>query len=236
MMTAHLLRRAVALAAGATLFLFNPLARASESTTGSAERLSPEDALKRLVEANGRFVANKPLHPHADTQWRQSLVGTQHPFAVILGCSDSRVPAELVFDQGFGDLFVIRVAGNAAGVDECGSIEYAVEHLGASIVVVLGHESCGAVTAALGTASETRQEPRELQELLEHIRPSLRDIPVNAEKAKKVETGVEANVRTEVLLLQKLPMLHEMEKEHKLKVVGGVYHLGTGLVTVLDGK
>src|SRR5207237_5372942 len=109
--------------------------------------LTPDQALSRLVAGNQRFVAHKPTHPHEDLARRHDLAGSQHPFAVVLSCSDSRLPPELVFDQGLGDLFVIRVAGNITDAAVIGSIEYAVEHLHAPLIVVLGHEKCGAVTA-----------------------------------------------------------------------------------------
>src|SRR5215218_7417660 len=111
--------------------------------------MKPADALKAIMEGNARFVAAKAAYPHQTVEQRTSVAGGQHPIAVVLSCSDSRVPPELVFDQGLGDLFVVRVAGNVADDAVIASIEYAVEHLGPTLVVVLGHEKCGAVAATL---------------------------------------------------------------------------------------
>jgi carbonic anhydrase len=215
------------------MFLTLSVAQATGTATDSAPVVTPSAALKRLVQANQRFVDGKPAQ-RSDIKRRLSLVDNQHPFAVILGCSDSRVSPEIIFDQGLGDLFVIRVAGNLAGVDECGSIEYAVEHLGAPLVVVLGHESCGAVTAAFGTDAEKRHEPPELQHLLAHITPSLEGLSSSTVTSRKVHDGVAANLRAEVDKLRKLPIISEKVKQGTLQVVGGVYDLATGSVKFLD--
>ena len=131
--------------------------------------VSPDQALARLMDGNRRYSQNKEQHPDETLARRMELQSSQHPFAVILSCSDSRVPPELIFDQGLGDLFVIRVAGNIVDDDGLGSIEYAVEHLGTKLIVVLGHEKCGAVSAAV--ASETA--PGHLTALFAAIRPSV---------------------------------------------------------------
>src|SRR3954451_10886779 len=134
----------------ATLFLaFGVAAWGQEAASG----LSADQALSRLLAGNERFVAHKERHPDESAGRRRELVSGQHPFAVILGCSDSRVAPELLFDEGLGDLFVIRVAGNIVDDDILASIEYAVEHLGTKLVVVLGHEKCGAVSAAVSGES-----------------------------------------------------------------------------------
>src|SRR5262249_17010632 len=130
-------------------------------------QITAAEAIERLKAGNQRFVSGKITHPHSGAKPRAELTTGQHPFAVIRGCSTSRVPAELVFDQGFGDLFVVRVAGNVAGEDETGSVEYAVNHLQAPLVLVLGHEQCGAVTAALGSEAERKQEADDIQKLLD---------------------------------------------------------------------
>ena len=132
-----------------------------------------DEALQWLLEGNVCFAEDRALHRHEGLRRRAQLVEGQHPAAVVLGCADSRVPPELVFDAGLGDLFVVRVAGNLAAVDEAASIEYAVEHLRVPLVLVLGHEGCGAVTAALGSGEE---EAEELSRLLESMKPALRGI------------------------------------------------------------
>src|SRR5262249_49878388 len=137
-----------------------------------------------------------------EASWRKHLAAPQQPFATILGCSDSRVPVELLFDQGFGDLFVVRVAGNVLAPDGMGSIEFAVLHLETPLVVVLGHEECGAVTAALEPAEERAREPWRLQQLLERIVPALKEIDSTLTAAERIHRGVEANVRRSVRTLQ----------------------------------
>ncbi|MHC4150852.1 MAG: carbonic anhydrase [Planctomycetota bacterium] len=153
-----------------------------------------QEALKRLVEGNERFSKGMAFHPHEEREWRCSLSGGQEPFAIIVGCSDSRVPPGLIFDQGFGDLFVIRVAGNVIDPDVAGSVEYGVFHLQVPLVVILGHEGCGAVTAALASESERNQEAAEIQGLLSRIQPALLDIDRSKREDEVLTDGVEANV------------------------------------------
>jgi carbonic anhydrase len=176
------------LAAGA---VSHSAATVSDAVTSSA-------ALQRLVDGNQRFVAGKPLRGDQTADHRHGLMASQHPFATILGCSDSRVPVELLFDQGFGDLFVIRVAGNVSGTDELGSIEYAVHHLHTPLIVVLGHESCGAVTSALLSAEAKSHEAAAIQDLLKQIQPALQGLDPSLSEAERVHQGVEANVRQSV--------------------------------------
>ena len=134
------------------------------SAQTQAEEPAPanaSEAVARLVKGNERFVAGGPLHGHPSVARRKELLAEQHPFATVLGCSDSRVPTELLFDQGLGDLFVVRVAGNVVAPDDLGSIEYAVDHLNTPLVLVLGHEGCGTVTAALEPEAARNKEAKE---------------------------------------------------------------------------
>lgn len=151
-----------------------------------------------------------------------------------LGCSDSRVPLEPLFDQGFGDLFVVRVAGNVAAVDELGSIEYAANHLGVRFVVVLGNEQCGAVTAALGSESERKHEPADTQALLERIQPALQGVPADLAPAERTHRAVDANVRQSVRLLRQSPAIEARAKHGEITIVGAVYELDTGKVRWLE--
>jgi carbonic anhydrase len=199
----------------------------------SGPALDPEQALARLTEGNQRFIAGKPLRPHQGAAWRQGLTAGQHPIAAVLGCSDSRAPVEELFDQGFGDLFVIRVAGNVAAEDERGSIEYAVAHLGVPLVLVLGHESCGAVTAALSPESERQHEASEIQTLLTRIAPALEGLTA-ATPEERVHRGVEANARLSVRQLLDTPLLKDRIASKALQVKAGVYELATGKVRLLD--
>lgn len=195
--------------------------------------MTGQEALQQLMDGNARFVA-KSEHPHEALEWRQTLLQGQHPFAVVIGCSDSRVPVELIFDQGFGDLFVIRVAGNIVNDDELGSILYGVEHAGAPLVFVLGHEDCGAVTAALLTQDNRGEEPVEIQRLLSCIDPAITDIESDLDLEDQVHLGAAKNVKRMVDLLKKNSILARRLKEGSLIIQGGIYELDSGLVKLVE--
>jgi carbonic anhydrase len=189
----------------------------------------PDQALARLMEGNQRYARDKEQHPDETLARRRELQDGQHPFAVVLSCSDSRVPPELIFDQGLGDLFVIRVAGNIASDDELGSIEYAVEHLNTKLIVVLGHEKCGAVTAAIQSANAQGH----LESLVSAIQPSVeetRNLP-----GDKVHNCVLANARRVAHQIRESePVLREATQKGAVKVVAADYALDSGIVTVLE--
>jgi carbonic anhydrase len=193
---------------------------------------SGEQALEWLLEGNKRFVTGNSQHRREGTEWREKLTEGQQPFATILGCSDSRVPIELLFDQGFGDLFIIRVAGNVLGPDEKGSIAYAVDHLHTPLILVLGHEGCGAVTAAMLPDSERQKEAPFLQTLLETIDPAVKDINPGLPHKQRIHEGVEANVRQSVQQL--ITELGKYEEYDNILVSGAVYELDTGLVKIIE--
>jgi carbonic anhydrase len=197
---------------------------------GAAALPTASEALDRLVQGNQRFVEGKVQHPRQNAAYRHGLVGGQKPVAIILGCSDSRVPLELVFDQGFGDLFVIRVAGNSGGTDDLGSIEYAVDHLHTPLVVVLGHENCGAVTAALLPKADRDREDQAIQQLLEEMQPALKGLDPKLSPAERVHQGVEANVRMTVQRLEANEDLMRPHDGHSPRIVGAVYELDSGKV------
>jgi len=159
-----------------------------------------EEAMKRLLAGNERFISGDLHHPHTAADWRKRLVGGQNPFVTIIGCADSRVPPELLFDQGFGDLFVIRVAGNVIDTDVAGSVEYGVDHLATKLVVVMGHEGCGAVTAALQKMADIEKEPNEIQALVGKIKPAVREFDTDVSFKDRLKTSVEDNVRNSVKL------------------------------------
>jgi len=209
-------------------------AASAQSHRSETPALGPKEALDRLVHGNALFVSGKTKHPRQDASTRKKLTGGQQPFAAILSCSDSRVPPELVFDQGIGDLFVVRVAGNIGGEDDLGSIEYSVEHLHTSLVVVMGHEKCGAVTAALAPDSVRQHEAFGIQQMLAHVFPSLVQIDRSLPPAEQVHQGVEANVRASVDHLRNTPELKEKIANGTLSVVGAVYELETGKVRLLQ--
>lgn len=206
---------------------------AEASANESRPPKTSEDALQRLVEGNERFVAGKTRHAHEGADWRKQLVGSQHPFATILGCSDSRVPIELVFDQGFGDLFVVRVAGNVIAPDVIGSLAYAVEHLSTKLVVVLGHEGCGAVTAALAKRDKPSNEPDGIKSLLKLIEPGLPNTPKNATPAECLHVAVEANVRWSCQQLLRIAAAQKAAVEKRVALKGAVYDIATGRVRFL---
>lgn len=192
------------------------------------------EALARLLKGNERFVADSPRQGRQSVARRKELIAGQHPFATVLSCSDSRVPTELVFDQGLGDLFVVRVAGNVVATDDLGTIEYAVDHLHTPLVLVLGHESCGAVTAALETQAARKKEARDIQKLLALILPALKGIDPKLSPTERVSRGVESNVRRSIQQLQNAPDLKEKIAGGHLRIVGGVYELETGKVRLLN--
>jgi len=191
--------------------------------------VSADEALSRLMAGNQRYIRDKEQHPDESLARRKELVGGQHPFAVILGCADSRVSPELLFDQGLGDLFVIRVAGNILDDAVLGTIEYAVEHLGTKLIMVLGHEKCGAVSAAV----EGGEPAGHLKALVTAIQPSVEATAGQA--GDKIHNCVVANARRVAQQIRESqPILQEYVKQKKLKVVAADYALDTSKVTLLD--
>src|SRR5262249_12629142 len=204
---------------------------------GGTDATVPKDAAQawqRLLEGNKRFVAGESVHRHASKEWRRRLTAGQKPFATILGCSDSRVPAELVFDQGFGDLFVIRVAGNVISTDVVGSLEYAWHHLHVPLLVVLGHEGCGAVTAALDAKFKRAHEIDRIEALVRMIEPGLKDIDPNLAPEKQLNAAVKANVHWSMKQIAEVPEVTKALKEKRFEMIGAVYELETGKVSVLE--
>lgn len=196
-------------------------------------RLAPDVTLARLLEGNQRFAEGTPRHTHESLSWRHEIEEGQHPFATILGCADSRVAPELIFDQGLGDLFVVRVAGNVVDADTAGSIEYAIEHLGSPLVLVMGHARCGAVTAALELAYRELDESEEILTLLRHIVPAVRHVDAGLPVAERVQAGVEANVLNVVRELSRIPAMRRDIAAGRAQVAGSMYDLHTGRVRLL---
>ena len=203
---------------------------------------SATEVLKRLKDGNRRFASGlKRVETMSDAARRSELAATgQEPVAIILGCSDSRVPAEMVFDQGLGDLFVIRVAGNIVAPSQVGSVEFAAERYGIPVVVVLGHSMCGAILATLeelGRPSEG-QSPN-LRSIVDRIRPSIEGLLANERHStpdELVEQAVRANVMAAVNHLRHGSQILEKLIQHSgLKVVGAEYCLETGVVEFFDG-
>lgn len=195
--------------------------------------VSAAAALEKLEEGNGRLVDGKMRHPHESRKWRRTIEGKQHPFAIVLGCADSRVPPELVFDQGFEDLFVIRVAGNIVDTDVTGSIEYGTHHLGARLVVVLGHTHCGAVTA-VDHLSESPGEPDEIVSLLYRIEPAVVGLPKDLDRDGLVAAAVGKNVRLAVRKLTRVPTLMKQVKKGEIRIVGAIYDMFSDKIRFLE--
>ena len=204
----------------------------------SAERqqsLTPDEVLQSLMEGNERYAAGK-ISDQKITARRAASVSAQHPKAVILSCLDSRVPVELVFDMGIGDVFVGRVAGNIQDTDQLGSMEFATKLAGARLVMVLGHDRCGAVVGAINNA-----ELGNLTSLLSKIRPAVAAVSGfnpderNAENEAFVEAVTKENVKQTLANIRKdSPILGELEKSGQIKIVGGIYDLKTGKVELID--
>jgi carbonic anhydrase len=198
--------------------------------------ISASDALLRLREGNARFVAGTSrINDAVSGARRAELVGGQDPFAVVLACSDSRVPVEMIFDQGLGDLFVIRVAGNIVAPSQVGSIEYAATQLGSRLVVMLGHSNCGAVDAALNELTEARKPPSpNLQAIVDRIRPAIEPL-IEANGEVSLAEAVVANVRQSVeQLLHSSAIIEERIGAGELAVVGAEYSIETGEVAFFD--
>ncbi len=203
--------------------------------------MTAEQALKRLQEGNHRFVASLEGREVQPGQTRQiELVQKQEPFAVVLGCSDSRVPAEIVFDQGLGDLFVIRVAGNIIAPSLVGSVEFAAIYFGTPLVVVVGHSQCGAVQATLDALQQPGgdQSPN-LRSIVDRVRPSVEGLmktDLKDDRAALVQEAVRANVRVSANYLRHgSAVLEPLVEGGRLRVVGAEYFLETGVVEFFDG-
>ncbi|MEG4963105.1 MULTISPECIES: carbonic anhydrase [unclassified Microcoleus] len=190
--------------------------------------LTPDAALKQLIDGNKRFVESKRQNPHQDFGRLTEVAKTQKPFAAILGCADSRFPSEIIFDQGLGDLFVCRVAGNVVSSEEMGSLEFGTLVLGAKVLVVVGHKRCGAVDATIKGA----QVPGQIGSLLDAIKPAVESSKDQA--GDRLENAVKANVILQAKRLKASPVISKLIAENKLKVVGGYYDLDTGKVTILS--
>ncbi len=238
---AHLTRRRfVEMSALAATGLFLPdgigvrRAAAADPANKRAVVRSPDHVLRKLLAGNTRFVQGKTINPRRRPEDFSNLVAGQNPMVVIIGCSDSRVPPELLFDQGIGDLFVVRVAGNVvngAGATIKGSIEYAVAELGVSLVMVLGHSGCGAVKSAMMQIDALDALPGNINELVNLIKPAV--IRARGQAGNPLQNAIKANVEIGVERLRGLePILASSVRQGTVKVVGGVYDLRTGQVTM----
>lgn len=204
--------------------------------------IPPLEALQRLREGNQRFASgNRSLDNLQMLTRRDALLSGQKPFAVIIGCSDSRVPVEIIFDQGLGDLFVIRVAGNVVAPSQIGSVEFAAERFGTRLVVVMGHTRCGAVQATLEELQRpTESQSRNLRSIVDRIRPSVEgflDTELKNDPEALYEHAVRANIRVAANNLRHgSEILESLIESQELLVVGAEYSLETGIVDFFDGS
>ena len=203
--------------------------------------IAADEALDRLREGNRRFVAGvSSRHELTNQARRLALTSSQEPFAIILGCSDSRVPAEIVFDQGLGDLFVIRVAGNIVAPSQVGSVEFAAARFGTRLVVVLGHSQCGAILATLEELQRPAEnQSRNLRAIVDRVRPSvegLLETDLRHDPDALVTQAIRVNIRASADHLRHgSQVLERLIQEYGLFVVGAEYSLQTGIVEFFDG-
>jgi carbonic anhydrase len=201
------------------------------SFAAEVSKVTPDGALKQLMQGNARFVSGHLTHagPEQIAEARGILSQGQNPFAVIVGCSDSRVGPEIVFDQGLGDLFVVRTAGEVVDATALGSIEYAVEHLGSTLILVLGHEHCGAVAAAVAGA----KQPGHIGTVLDAIEPAVKKS--KGQPGDPVENAIRAQALDVARQLQEAkPILAKRVESGNLKIVAGRYDLGSGKIELLN--
>lgn len=185
--------------------------------------IAPDEALKRLMEGNQRFVNNKRQNPNQSLVRLTEVAKGQTPFAAVLSCADSRVPVEIIFDQGLGDIFVVRDAGNIATPEEIGSLEFGTLVLGAKVLMVIGHQSCGAVKATI----EGKAVPGSISTIIDAIKPAI-------QANQSLEEATKANVKFQIKNLQASPVLSQLIQEGKLKIVGGYYNLETGTIELVS--
>lgn len=192
--------------------------------------MSPDKALQLLKEGNQRFVAGQSIKPNQDINRIKEVAAGQYPFATIVGCSDSRVPNEIIFDQGVGDLFIVRTAGQVSTYASWGSIEFAEEVLGTKLIVVLGHTQCGAVNAAV----KLPEVPGHIVTLINAIKPAVEKAKAS-EPHDLLDASIRENIRTQVESLRNLePVLANRVREGSVQIIGALYHLETGEVEFLQ--
>ncbi len=195
---------------------------------------TPGEALQALRLGNARFYSGTPQRTSASANERRAQIMAQTPFAVVLGCADSRVPVEIIFDHGPGDIFGIRVAGNVVEPGTLGSIEYAVQNLKVHLIVILGHEGCGAVAASMMGAEARARQPANLRLLLERIAPAVADMPPIRDAKARMREALVSNVRHQEKTLLENPIVQAAIARGRIKVVGAIYEIGSGAVDFLE--
>ncbi len=199
----------------------------------AGKSVSADEALRRLIDGNERFRRGETRFPALQKEILAQLAQGQRPYATILGCSDSRVPPEIIFDAGLGELFVVRVAGNVLSPEVSGSLQYAGAHLNTPLFVILGHHGCGAVKAALDTKMYGIQQRSRVQILVDNIIPGLADVDAQLAPSEQLERAVEANVRWTMRQIAEAPEGRAALAAGRIRLVGGVYEIESGRVRFL---
>lgn len=197
--------------------------------------ISPQEALQKLIEGNKRFAINESIHPNRCDETKNALIKEQKPFVAVLSCSDSRVPVEIIFDAGLGDIFAVRTAGHVLSSEVMGSLEYAVNALGVKLVMILGHENCGAINQAINIYNNKQYDSlsQNLQSILNHIYPALEK--VNKEDDDFLNSAVKSNIFYQLEdLKQKDTYIKQKVDAGEIKLVGAMYSLRTGKVEILN--
>lgn len=196
--------------------------------------ISPQEALKRLIEGNERFANNASIHPNRYEETKNALLKQQKPFVAVLSCSDSRVPIEIIFDAGLGDIFAVRTAGHVLSKEVLGSLEYAIKSLGVKLVMILGHENCGAIRTAVDTYQNKSygELSENLQSIMNHIYPAIEK--VDCENGDFLNSAVKSNIKYQLEdLLKKDNYIETKVKNGEIAIMGALYSLTTGKVEIL---
>lgn len=199
------------------------------------ENLKKEN-LKKLIEGNKRFVEGKALNPNRSQETRDSLYNSQHPFAVVISCSDSRAPVEILFDVGIGDIFTIRTAGHILTEAGLASLEYAIDHLNVNLVVVMGHENCGAVKASLEEHGESNHEHSHIDTLIEKIKPAVEKAKKEAKSDNELfDLSIKYNVLNTIdSIISSSNIAKKAVESNKIKFIPAKYHIKSGVVEILE--
>jgi carbonic anhydrase len=210
-----------------------PILNFVHQITQEDQMINADQSLQRLMEGNKRFMTTNPLYPNLTSERRAEVAKGQNPFAIIFGCVDSRVPPELVFDQGLGDLFVIRTAGQALDDAVLGSIQFGVEELNIPLVMVLGHGKCGAVAATIQVVEKNAVAHGQINTLVEIIKPAVET--AMGKQGDLLENSVRANIQLTVDKLKTSPFLSNYSDKGKIKIVGARFDLNRGAVNIIEG-
>lgn len=203
--------------------------------------ISPQEALNKLVEGNRRFAGDVSIHPNRCDETKSALLKQQKPFVAVLSCSDSRVPVEIIFDAGLGDIFAVRTAGHVLSKEVLGSLEYAIKTLGVKLIMILGHENCGAINAAIQTYQneDYNQLSENLQSIMNHIYPAIEKVECgnDADSSDFLNSAVKSNIHYQLEdLVRKDDYIAKKVQAGEIGLVGAMYSLATGRVRVLENK